>query len=487
MPPTTAASKAFVDLAAWHDVAWAPPAPPVKMEVPAPKAPALVVAATTPAPEAGASKPEVGSRWTRVHGFESEQLCQLLLEQGDELPSEHVAAVCSRIEQITGHKAPMKLAQRRVYISDWVAKNAPPDAVPTPRTGHASAAAPVPFSHTAATPTPATSAAVSARVACLPASNSTSPRMASMQADAAGEAKMALVQRIGALRDGNGRIHVPAEQLPLITSEVAATGRVKSPPSVSARRRLIEDWYFEASKVSPSADGNASVRGDDEGTADGQGATAAALAPRLSAASALITRSSSIASLPDAGDGGSLFPPSPAQAWAAAPPPPPTIPTAGQALAARADATSAGMRGDEACMAMEQLYPVPCTLYPVPCTATEQLFGQLTRREAEQPQSAELAELRRLSRRCLLEEGELLHSSQRITKSTGALPAGASPAELSDFVSDWHRWQVRRTPSYVLTYLRTYLLTYLLTAGRSVRLRHTACRSGAHPYTTQLY
>ena len=413
MPPTTAASKAFVDRAAWQHVPWATPAPPVKMEVAEPRVP------ITPAPEAGTCKLEVGSPWTRVHGFESEQLCQLLQEQGDKLPSEHVAAVCNRIEQITGHKAPMKLAHRRVHIGDWVAKNAPPDAVPTPRAGHASVAAPVPVSHTAAAHTPATSNATSAPVACLPASKSTTPRMASH----VGEAKLALVQRIGALRDGNGRIHVPAEQLPLITSEVvAATGRVKSPPSLSARRRLIEDWYFEASKVSPPADADASVRGD--GTVDGQVATTAALDSRLSAASPPITSSSSIASMLDAGDGGSLFPPSPAQAWAATPPPPPTIPTAGQASAARAEVASAGMRGDE--------------------SSAERLFSRLTRREAEQPQSAELHNLRAKSRRCLLEEDELLYSSHCITTSTGAIPAGGTLDELADFISDW--W-VREEPN----------------------------------------
>eukprot|EP00966_Prymnesium_polylepis_P016602 383058-Prymnesium_polylepis.1 len=52
-----------------------------------------------------------------------------------------------------------------------------------------------------------------------------------------------LASRIGALMDGSGRLHLPAELVPRLTSDVnLALGKHKSPPSLAARRRLIEDW-----------------------------------------------------------------------------------------------------------------------------------------------------------------------------------------------------------------------------------------------------
>ena len=52
------------------------------------------------------------------------------------------------------------------------------------------------------------------------------------------EAELGLAERVGAHRDNKGRLHVPAEHVPVLTSEVTSIlGRLKSPPSLSALGR----------------------------------------------------------------------------------------------------------------------------------------------------------------------------------------------------------------------------------------------------------
>ena len=52
----------------------------------------------------------------------------------------------------------------------------------------------------------------------------------------------ALAARIGELLEPNGQLNIPPELVPKLTSEVTlALGKHRSPPSLSARRRLIED------------------------------------------------------------------------------------------------------------------------------------------------------------------------------------------------------------------------------------------------------
>ena len=91
-----------------------------------------------------------------------------------------------------------------------------------------------------------------------------------------------LVARIGACVDGRtGVLHVPAEQIPVLTSDVCAlVGRLKSPPALSARRRLIEDWYDNA-KARAALGGGAGVGG-----VRSVGAALAAAAPPGAAAAA---------------------------------------------------------------------------------------------------------------------------------------------------------------------------------------------------------
>ena len=70
-----------------------------------------------------------------------------------------------------------------------------------------------------------------------------------------------LAQRISQLADMNGNLRVPPELVPTLTAEVtAALGRHKSPPSLSARRRLIEDWYASTvSRLYPPTSGPAAT------------------------------------------------------------------------------------------------------------------------------------------------------------------------------------------------------------------------------------
>ena len=77
--------------------------------------PRPVASATAPPP------PE--SEWAPHRSMDEQELARLLLGKGEnQWPSEHLATVCARIEEMTSHTAPKKLAQRRVYIQDWAEK-----------------------------------------------------------------------------------------------------------------------------------------------------------------------------------------------------------------------------------------------------------------------------------------------------------------------------------------------------------------------------
>ena len=68
--------------------------------------------------------------------MEADDLGALLLQHEVSLPSAHLQKVCSRIETLTSQKAPLKLAQRRVFIQDWVSKTM--GVTPRPATAPAS-------------------------------------------------------------------------------------------------------------------------------------------------------------------------------------------------------------------------------------------------------------------------------------------------------------------------------------------------------------
>ena len=52
--------------------------------------------------------------------------------------------------------------------------------------------------------------------------------------------------------DERGRLKLPTDQVPLISSQVTEMcGYAKSPASLSARRRQVEDWFFAAKQRRP--------------------------------------------------------------------------------------------------------------------------------------------------------------------------------------------------------------------------------------------
>ena len=287
MQPSTPASQAFAD--AFLSEAWGPDSLPPSVgasaaatssklpKAPIARAPAVVrdavevFAPPPPRPPADPEAEKAASRWQSVHILEPTELHALLLEHDGDPPSEHLAAVCQRIEAITGLKAPSQLAQRRVHISDWVISvslasrpsRAPsvPGTPPLPSSSgpalppcstppSASAVASVPSTPRSgpSTPGPLATALAGGALASAAASALASPPPTG-HADDISDDELALAMRVGAMRDGNGRLHVPAEALPSVLSEVLLrTGRLKSPPSLSVRRRLIEDWYVSVTE-----------------------------------------------------------------------------------------------------------------------------------------------------------------------------------------------------------------------------------------------
>ena len=391
--PLSTAAKAFVTNAAWDEVKWASPS--------AGSWPADTVVAPPAPASAAAASPQ--SDWHTVHEMEAPELAALLLFHDGDPPTEHIGAVCARIEKLTSQKAPGKLAQRRVHISDWVLKNAPPSSRGVRRTSETAEAA-SPARGTVMPPPPSLPPTPPVQLplasSLLPGSSGGTPAAGAPGREASAE-ELALAQRVGALRDSHGRLHVPAEQLPTILSAVLeVTGRLKSPPSLSARRRMIEDWYVS---VSARLGGEETPHSGGDGTPTYQAAAPNAL-----------------------GFGPSAVPPSPAAAL-------PAFGTRRSLAATLSDGMSGGMCGGVASAAGA----------PRPGGGdADELFGRLAALDAARPQSAEMRELGNLGRRCMIDEDELDGTAAQLAVLSGAQPAGGSTEELADFVSDWYRWQV---------------------------------------------
>ena len=436
MQPSTPASQAFAN--AFHSEAWGPDTlPPSVGASAAARAPAVVrdvvevFSPPPPRPPADPAAEKAASRWQSVHTLEPTELHALLLEHDGDPPSEHLAAVCQRIEVITGLKAPSQLAQRRVHISDWVISvslaSRPSRAPSVPGTP------PLPSSSGPALPpcsTPPSASAV-ASVPSTPRSGPSTPRAGPLATALAGGAlasavasalasppptghaddisddELALAMRVGAMRDGNGRLHVPAEALPSVLSEVLLrTGRLKSPPSLSVRRRLIEDWYVsvterlerQRARQPHAAAAAAAAVPRDEYRCQGLGAVVSTC---MQAGHQWQSRDEYRCQGLGLGD-----------ACPSSPPPPPPPP--------HASFGAAGFRGMD----------------------LERLFAHLSALEMERPQPQELIELGAIARRVVLSGAELADAVRRLSDATGAIPAGSSIEQLTDFVSDWYRWHV---------------------------------------------
>ena len=457
MQPSTPASQAFAD--AFLSEAWGPDSLPPSVgasaaatssklpKAPIARAPAVVrdavevFAPPPPRPPADPEAEKATSRWQSVHILEPTELHALLLEHDGDPPSEHLAAVCQRIEAITGLKAPSQLAQRRVHISDWVISvslaSRPSRAPSVPGTP------PLPSSSGPALPpcsTPPSASAV-ASVPSTPRSGPSTPRAGPLATALAGGAlasaaasalasppptghaddisddELALAMRVGAMRDGNGRLHVPAEALPSVLSEVLLrTGRLKSPPSLSVRRRLIEDWYVsvterlerQRARQPHAAAAAAAAVPSDEYRCQGLGAV---VSTGMQAGHQWQSRDEYRCQDLSLGDAYPPSPPQPLPPPRLAPPPPPP---------AAASFGAAGFRGMD----------------------LERLFAHLSALEVERPQPQELIELGALARRVVLSGAELADAVRRLSDATGAMPAGSSIEQLTDFVSDWYRWHV---------------------------------------------
>ena len=225
-PPT-----AEVDLSDphWSDVAWKQQGdswPPVTVEAgPPPMAPAQQA---PPSPSSG--------KWMDVSGMEEGELAALLVANDATPPAAHLSAVCARIELLSNHKAPTKLSHRRVYIQDWC------EAVGGPVTKRTAAPAPLPPAP--ATPRsasrPATAGASFGSALLSGGGPAPSTPRSGDPASPLSAVEMELAERISGHRDARGRVHIPPEQLPSLTSDVVAIlGKLKSPPSLSARRLLV--------------------------------------------------------------------------------------------------------------------------------------------------------------------------------------------------------------------------------------------------------
>ena len=88
--------------AAWDEVKWASPS--------AGSWPADTVVAPPAPASAAAASPQ--SDWHTVHEMEAPELAALLLFHDGDPPTEHIGAVCARIEKLTSQKAPGKLARQ---------------------------------------------------------------------------------------------------------------------------------------------------------------------------------------------------------------------------------------------------------------------------------------------------------------------------------------------------------------------------------------
>ena len=185
------------------------------------------------APPPLSATPVGGDEWAAVSVLDQNELLELLLAKGVQVPSSVLGVVCSRIEALSSVKAPAVLRQKRVYMQDWVHRQ------------HAQAAAlGVPLG-LGEYPTPRPPTAGPA--AMTPHSSLRSSGVGvGGGADGLSEHELQLAARVGTMVTPSGRLSIPSAEVPTLTAEVvAALGHSRHPisGSVSARRRFIEDWF----------------------------------------------------------------------------------------------------------------------------------------------------------------------------------------------------------------------------------------------------
>ncbi|KAL3904194.1 MAG: hypothetical protein SGPRY_011382 [Prymnesium sp.] len=184
------------------------------------------------------STPSAGLAWPdSVASFEASELFALLCAHGGEVPPDRLAAISLKIEGFGSQKAPGTLSQRRVFVRDWMerqrrdasaAHGEPHDTSSLADRLAASSQSPV-------TPKGLASHSGFCGKAMTGATITPSEGISAEAAD--------LATRIGRLVEPSGKLHIPAELVPTLTSDVTlALGKSRTPPSLSARRRLIEDW-----------------------------------------------------------------------------------------------------------------------------------------------------------------------------------------------------------------------------------------------------
>eukprot|EP00964_Phaeocystis_antarctica_P108255 scaffold72859_cov51-Phaeocystis_antarctica.AAC.1 len=160
--------------------------------------------------------------------LEVEEMAELLASKDGAVPPALLGSVCSRIEVLSGVKAPRAMQQRRVYTQDWLARHSewtpPPEGFASPP-GSARRQSALPDLHDAPdSPGPPT------------------PRDGPLS-----EAEADLLARIGAHFNARGKLQLPTEQVPVLSSEVTdIAGQTRVPVGISARRRQIDDWYEAA-------------------------------------------------------------------------------------------------------------------------------------------------------------------------------------------------------------------------------------------------
>jgi len=65
------------------------------------------------------------SPFQKIETMDEERLATVLVQHGGQVPPAHLGAVSARIEQFTREAAPRAMAQKRVFVTDWMVKHAP--------------------------------------------------------------------------------------------------------------------------------------------------------------------------------------------------------------------------------------------------------------------------------------------------------------------------------------------------------------------------
>ena len=63
----------------------------------------------------------------------AKELVQMIVESGNNIPPNDINEFAGYVAELTGQKAPGTLKQKRAYIANWYAEQAPPSAAHTPR------------------------------------------------------------------------------------------------------------------------------------------------------------------------------------------------------------------------------------------------------------------------------------------------------------------------------------------------------------------